>query len=191
MPFQPDLFGFTSRERSEPNPQSPETDTLEAYPDVSPRTISRHAKRIGRAGEYLVDSILTRYGDLILSAPEDQPFDRLIRRGGQIVTLQIKTSARADDGVFKFSMKRGYGGSPKGIRSYDAEDYDIAALVALTENVVLFSADRRESHRICMDQIEGLRADPRASYLRALDDLGLIEPCGSGPVSEPPAIPAV
>lgn len=179
MPFQPDLFGFRSLARSEPALSN----ALEAYPHVSARTICRHAKRIGRAGEQLVDSILTRYGDHILAAPEDEPFDRLIRRGDRHVTLQVKTSARAVDGFYKFSMKRGYAGSPKGIRSYEAGDYDIAALVALPENVVLFSADRRESHRIGIDQIQALRAAPRASYLRALEEIGLLEP------DEPEAAP--
>jgi hypothetical protein len=186
MPFQPDRPGFSSPARPEPALSN----ALEAYPDVSARTICRHAKRIGRAGEFLVDSILTRYGDLILSAPEDQPFDRVIRRGGQLVTLQIKTSARAVDGFFKFSMKKGYAGSPKGIRSYGANDYDIAALVALPENVVLFSADRRESHRISLDQISGLRAHPRASYLRALEEIGLVEPDESEAAPSGPGSPA-
>ncbi len=186
MPFQPDLFGFCSPERSEPAISN----ALEDYPHVSPKTISRHAKRIGRAGEFLVDSILTRYGDLILSAPEDQPFDRVIRRGDQLVTLQIKTSARAVDGFFRFSMKKGYAGSPGGIRSYGASDYDIAALVALPENVVLFSADRRESHRIGLDQIDALRAAPRASYLRALEEIGLLEPDELEAVPPEPELPA-
>ena len=172
MPFQPDLFGFCSPARSEPALSN----ALEDYPHVSPKTISRHAKRIGRAGEFLVDSILTRYGDLILSAPEDQPFDRVIRRGDQLVTLQIKTSARAVDGFFKFSMKKGYAGSPGGIRSYGAMTTTSPRSSLLPENVVLFSADRRELHRIGLDQIEALRERPRASYLRALEEIGLLEP---------------
>ncbi|MEX1234986.1 MAG: hypothetical protein WEB56_08380 [Roseovarius sp.] len=172
MPFQPEFPGFSSPARSEPTLSN----ALEAYPHVSAGTISRHAKRIGRAGEQLVDSILTRYGDHILAAPEDEPFDRLVRRGDQHVKIQVKTSARAVGGFYKFSMKRGYSGSPKGIRSYGVDDYDIAALVALPENVVLFSADRRESHRIGLDQIEALRAQPRASYLRALEEIGVLEP---------------
>lgn len=172
MPFQPEFPGFCSIARSAPTLSN----ALEAYPHVSSRTISRYAKRIGRAGEHLVDSILTRYGDHILTAPEDEPFDRLVRRGDRHVTIQVKTSARAVDGFYKFSMKRGYSGSPKGIRSYGAGDYDIAALVALPENVVFFSADRRESYRISLDQIAGLRAHPRASYLCALEEIGLLEP---------------
>ncbi|MFD0859240.1 hypothetical protein [Roseovarius aquimarinus] len=181
MPFQPELPGFSSPARPEPALSN----ALEAYPDVSATTICRHAKRIGRAGEHLVDSILTRYGDHILAAPEDEPFDRLVRRGDRHVTIQVKTSARAVDGFYKFSMKRGYAGSPKGIRSYGANDYDIAALVALPENVVLFSADRRESHRISLDQIQALRERPRASYLRALEEIGLIGP--DEPEAAPPS----
>lgn len=187
MPFQPDLPGLLT-----PVIQSPERQntSLESFPDVSSRTLSHYAKVIGRAGELFVDSLLTRYGELILAVPEDQPFDRLIRRGERVLTLQIKTSARAVGGVFKFAMKKGYSGSTYGIRGYSPEDYDIAALVALPENVVMFSADRRESHRIGVDQIGALRADPRASYLRALEDIGFVSPCKPRGCQSLPHIPA-
>lgn len=72
-----------------------------------------------------------------------------------------------------FHVLKGYHRSPTGVRHYDQDDFDIVGLVALSENVVKFTTDRRQSHRIALSEIESLRATPCASFDRAMKDLGL------------------
>lgn len=165
MSLQLELPGLA---RSVRLPAAPRSDALADFPAVSSGTLCRHAKTIGRAGELLVDSLLTRYGELVLSVPEDQPFDRLISRGDRPARLQVKTAARPCQEAFRFTMQKGYRGSPHGTQLYAPDDYDIAALVALSENVVYFTAEKRSSYRLDRKDLAALRADPLASYRQAL-----------------------
>lgn len=52
-------------------------------------------------------------------------------------------------------------------------DYDLAALVILPHDTVLFTAVKQEIHRVPCRSVEGLRAHPYASLQQALGDPGL------------------
>jgi len=135
---------------------------------------SSFAKQIGRAGEELVASLLTRFGFDSFAVPENQPFDRLVRYtpdGGQTTKearLQVKTATLPRNRQYFFSMQCGYRGSPQGRRPYDDGDYDIAALVILPLNAVYFTAEKANTHQIHVSEVGHLLRAPRRSLFAAL-----------------------
>jgi hypothetical protein len=153
---------------------APRCPPLANYPHVSGRLRSVEAKRIGRAGEALVDSTLQRYGFECFEAPEDAPFDRIVglrdahEEFRLLGTMQVKTTTEAADGFYRFRMSCGFHRSPQGRRSYGAEAFNIAALVILPHNAVFFTAEKAEMHRIAVPELAGLIARPQASLLAAL-----------------------
>lgn len=143
------------------------------YPAVTGETLCHHAKIIGAAGEALVDSLLMRRGLISLPVPETGTFDRLVLIDGRSLRLQIKTTTHAVGGVYGFAMKKGYRGSPQGSRAYEATDYDLAALVILPENIAVFSAEKRGTHRISQRSVGAIRHAPCTSLETALLHLGI------------------
>ncbi len=142
---------------------------LEHYPSVNPQIIMSHAKTIGLSGELFVDSLLIRHGLTVLPVPESMPFDRLICIDDRHVKIQIKTTTRSRHGYYSFTLQKGHYRSKRGVQRYASDDYDVAALVILPENVVFFSADYRSSHRIAVREVAFLRANPLVSFRRAID----------------------
>ena len=103
------------------------------------------------------------------------PADRMIHLpGGDNLRLQIKTCCRPRNGFFHFSLTKGYHRSPTGVKRYEDTDFDLVALVGLSENTVKFTSDRRQSQKISLDEIYALRADPCESLERAISELGLL-----------------
>lgn len=169
---QPPLSGFEELLSSPPPKQ---TDDIRDFPDLSRGTITRNAKWFGLSGEYLVDSILLRFGIYTSHLPEMLPADRIVHlpEGGNL-RLQIKTCCRPRNGFFHFNLTKGYHRSPTGVKRYEDTDFDLVALVALSENALKFTADRRQSQKISLDEIYALRADPCESLESAIADLGLL-----------------
>lgn len=170
MTRQPLLSGFEEVLSSKP---STTTNDIRDFPNLSRRTLSQHAKWFGLAGEYLVDSILLRFGFCTSPMPEMMPADRLLCLPEGPLRLQIKTCCRPRDGYFHFSLTKGYHRAPGGIRPYEPDDFDLVALVALSENAVKFTLERQASHRVACSEIAALHQDPCASLQRALEDLGV------------------
>lgn len=170
MPKQPPLSGFEELFSSQ-TPRS--NQTLRDFPNLSPDMLTRNAKWFGLAGEHLVDSMLLRFGICTSELPEMLPADRIVYHAGFNLSLQIKTACRPRNGYFHFSLTKGYHRSPTGVKSYDQDDFDLVALVALSENAVKFTADRQQGHRIALAEIKTLRSNPCASFERAIEDLGL------------------
>jgi hypothetical protein len=146
-------------------------DDLVGFPDIDSMSVSRRARLLGLAGECLVDSILLRLGLLPSTMPEGAPSDRVIAFAHRSVRLQIKTSAKPDARGYVFRMQKGYRGSPGGRRPYVAGDFDIAALVALPHNAVMFSAALSPTILMRFDDIPQLRRNPLASLDQALGAL--------------------
>ena len=170
MKKQPPLRGFEELFDSEEPSYS---EDLRDFPNLSRNTLARNAKWFGLAGEHFVDSILFRFGLHSSDLPEMLPADRVVYFSGVGLRLQIKTACRPRNGYFNFNLVKGYHRSPTGIRHYDREDFDIVGLVALSENVVKFTTDRRQSHRIAISEIGKLRASPCTSFMHAMEDLGV------------------
>jgi hypothetical protein len=148
---------------------------LEHYPEVPPEALCRRARMIGLAGEALVDSLLLRHGLLPSPVPDGSSSDRLVPLARRSLRLQIKVRTRASGRGYVFRMQKGYRGSPAGCRGYDPGDYDIAALVALPLNTVLFTADRARTLLLPLEEVPRLAARPLASLEAALRDLQISE----------------
>lgn len=148
-------------------------ETLAAYPDLPAADLCRHAKRLGKAAELLVDSLLMRLGERVLPVDEHEPFDRILWLPGRPLRLQVKARHRCSGHAWLFNVTRGYGRSPEGVRPYGDDDFDILALVVLPEGVVKFVLPGAAHHRIHRREIAGLRARPRDSLDAALSALGL------------------
>jgi hypothetical protein len=170
MSKQPLLSGFETLCASQID--TTPTNDIRDFPNLSRDAMSRNAKWFGLAGEYLVDSILLRFGIYTSQLPEMLPADRIVYHPAADLRLQIKTCCRARGGHFHYYLTKGYHGSPTGVKPYETNDFDLVALVALSENAVKFTADRQGSQRIAISEIETLRADPCASLERAIDELG-------------------
>jgi len=168
---QPPLSGFEALFASQAANTS--SGDLRQFPKLSRDTLTRNAKWFGLSGEHLVDSILLRFGIYTSQLPEVLPADRIVYHPYGDLRLQIKTCCRPRSGYFHFSLTKGYHRSPTGIKSYALDDFDIVALVALSENAVKFTAGRQQSHRIALSEIDALRRDPCGSLEQAMDDLRL------------------
>lgn len=181
MSKQPLLSGFETLFAS-PVDNTP-TNDIRDFPNLSRDIMTRYGKWIGLSGEYLVDSILLRFGIYTSQLPEMLPADRIVYHPTGDLRLQIKTCCRARDGFFHFNLSKGYHRSPTGVKNYEDADFDLVALVALSENAVKFSANRQQSQRIAISEIETLRADPCGSLDLAIDDLSLKRPGANGLMS--------
>lgn len=154
-------------------PEMAEGASLATYPDVDPRVLSLRAKALGQAGELLVLSKLTRLGETVFQAGDGVPYDVLMPRLEMTVRIQVKTTTSPQNGFYRFGMRKGYRNNPQGTRPYRPDDYDIAALVVLPLDLVVFTAEKLATHRIAVRQITALRAAPHQSLHAAFAALGL------------------
>lgn len=170
MSFRPLLSGLDVLS----GPQTPPPGhALRDFPHVSRHALSQNAKWIGRAGELLVESVLLRIGLVSAQLPEFMPADCIVYHPSRLLSVQVKTCSRPRDGAFHFNVSKGYHRSPTGVRRYDRGDYDLLALVALSENVVKFTADRQQTQSFQAAEVARLRAYPRRSLDAALEEHGL------------------
>ena len=144
---------------------------LAHYPDVTPDVLCRHARAIGQAGEALVDSLLLRHGLVTAHLPDGNCADRLLLLSDRSLKLQIKTRTSPGSRGYVFRMQKGFRASGGGCRPYEAGDYDIAALVALPINAVMFTADQSATLTIPHGCLPKISADPLCSLASALSDL--------------------
>lgn len=176
---QPVLAGF--EDLFEPGPAALRPDLWD-FPNVSTEALHANAKWIGLAGESLVDSTLLRFGIYTTPLPETLPADRLLHyRPDLPLRLQIKTASQPRACGYCFNVMHGYHRTRSGVRPYEAEDFDLVALVLLPENVVKFSSEKRPSQVVSFREIDQLRRYPRRSLDRALDELGLTAQAESSP----------
>ncbi|WP_138936633.1 hypothetical protein [Roseovarius arcticus] len=173
MSFQPLLSGLDAL--SEPQTPPP-GHALRDFPHVSSQALSANAKWIGRAGELLVESVLLRIGLVSSGLPEFMSADCVVHQPGRLLSVQIKTCSRPREGAFHFNISKGYHRSPTGVRRYGSGDYDLLALVALSENVVKFTANQRRMQSFLLADVHELRTHPRRSLDAALEERGLA-PC--------------
>ena len=153
------------------DPATP-ADTLWSYPDCAALTLQQNAKMIGFAGELFVDSVFARLGLHSSSVSEGLPYDRLLLVDGEGIPIQVKATTNTQSGAFRFSATQGYRRSPRGVRPYSEDAFDILALVALPENAVFFTASKALTHCIPMAQVPMLRARPQITLAQALRSLG-------------------
>lgn len=166
------LPGFTPPERPPENRDA--RAALAAYPDTQVADICRHAKVLGRAAELLVDSVLTRLGERVYPADEYERHDRiLLLPNGAAIRIQVKARhSRTATGAYVFNLKQRSSRGCSGKGPYLPEDFDLLAMVVLTEGVVYFTADWQTRHVIEPGEIPALRRAPRASLDAALARLG-------------------
>lgn len=166
------LPGFIPPERPAENRDA--RGALATYPDTPVQDLCRHAKILGRAAELLVDSTLMRLGERVYPADEFERHDRtLMLPDGTPLRIQVKARhSRTDTGAYVFNLKQRSARGATGKGPYLPEDFDILAMVVLTEGVVYFTADWQTRHVIEPGEIPALRRSPRASLDAALARLG-------------------
>lgn len=181
MTHQPLLDGF--EEVFHAPSSAPHHDLLQ-FPKLDAETLRYHGKKFGRAGELLVESVFLSLGVHSVGVAEHLPFDCVVFLEQGVLRVQVKTATRQRAGCFNFNVSRGYHRSPGGVRGYAENDYDLLALVCLSENVVKFSADRRRAQVVGIEEVERLRRQPGASFVAALSALGVdqMAPAPAGPV---------
>ena len=144
-------------------------DDLARYPDVPGDVLCRHARLLGQAGEFFVDSIFMRAGITPLRMPEGLPSDRLLLLPQGAITAQIKIQTRARRGdTFVFTLRRGYRGSPAGCRGYTRSDFDLAILVVLPLLALKVVHNPGSSARIPIAEISSLQSQPLLSFWNAV-----------------------
>jgi hypothetical protein len=151
------------------------------YPDVTPDVLCRHARALGQAGESFVDSLLLRHGLVTARLPDGNCADRLLLLPNRSLKLQIKTRTSPGSRGYVFRMQKGFRASGDGCRPYEAGDYDVAALVALPINAVMFTADQGATLTIPHERIPKISSDPLCSLASALANLD-----AAAAVPEPP-----
>jgi len=143
-------------------------DDLARYPDVPGDVLCRHARLLGQAGEFFVDSIFMRAGITPLRMPEGLPSDRLFLLPQGALTAQIKIQTRARGDTFVFNLRRGYRGSPAGCRGYKRGDFDLAILVILPLLALKVVHDPGSSVRIPISDVSSLQSQPLFSFWNAV-----------------------
>ena len=146
--------------------------SLALYPGVSPKVLSQRAKALGQAGELLVLSKLTRIGETVFLAGDGLPYDIFMPRRDRALRIQVKTTTRPRGRFYQFPMNKGYRGAPGGIRPYGPDDYDLAALVILPLDIVIFTAEKKELHSFASCKVADLRL-PQISLHYAYATFGL------------------
>jgi len=141
------------------------------FPQIEGRVASRHARALGLAGERLVESILLRHGLFPAAMPDGSSSDLIFPLASMSVRLQIKTTTRRGPHGYTFNMTKGYRFSPNGCRRYAEGDYDIAAVVALPINTVMFTACQNATLLMPYKRIPFFQAHPLASLETALTEL--------------------
>lgn len=181
MTHQPTLVGF---EEVFHHPATEPHQNLLQFPKIDTETLRSNGKQYGRAGELLVESVLLSVGVQSVSVAEHLPFDCVVFLSQGVLRVQVKTATRPRANCFHFNVSHGYHRSPGGVRRYAENDYDLLALVCLSENVVKFTADRRRSQAIGVEEVERLRRRPGASFETALSELGVDQqaPAPAGPI---------
>ncbi|WP_434622444.1 hypothetical protein [Tabrizicola sp. M-4] len=132
---------------------------LRHFPDVPQCTRRAKAKFIGAAGEYLVDSVLTRAGLTVWTAADLDIADRLLNIAGTAVLIQVKTVTAPRHGRCTFQNTHG-NARAGGVFAYGEKDFHIAALAVLSHNVVKFVPNLGRSFSVLESELEDLAADP-------------------------------
>ncbi|TFL16080.1 hypothetical protein [Jannaschia formosa] len=126
------------------------------------------------AGAAVVDSILLARGISVMPAPDGLAWDRLALIRDTAVTIQIKTTTRANaQGLYVWNVSCGYRGSPKGRRRYGHAAFSILACVVLPEHAALFRAPDPSRVVIRPSLVDELRRRPLISVGHALSGIGL------------------
>lgn len=130
----PPLLRLMSGLSGEPDPkQDNRPDPTRTTPGYS------QAIMVGEAGTCLAASRLLGWGFPTQPAMPGAPYDLSVDLpDGRHARVQVKTTARLIDGGYRWVMKRGFYRSNAGVFPYKAGDFDIAALVALPIDRVLF-----------------------------------------------------
>lgn len=171
MPHQFMLPGFAPPAR--PLEFREAREALRNYPDIPGTTMSRYGKQLGTAGELLFDSLMMRLGERSIECAEHEPFDRILWLPDGFVRVQIKTRHTMTNGSYVFDVKKGYNRGPNGTQSYNRSEFDILALVVLPEDVIRFTSEWRNTHRVKLSEIPQLRTRPADSLHEALEGLGM------------------
>lgn len=171
MRHQPCLPGLDAPSPDATSPAAAQA--MLTYPDISSHVLCGRAKEFGLAAELYVDSILTRLGIPFAQFGEHAAFDRLIWIGGRCLRVQIKSRHRMSQTGYDFEIRKGYQRGPVGTRPYKKGEFDLLALVGLPHDVVRFTSEWSQQHRILASEIPCLRARPGRSLTTALANLGL------------------
>jgi hypothetical protein len=147
---------------------------LRHFPNVPQCARRAKAKFIGAAGEFLVDSMLTRHGLTVWTAADRNIADRLIDFGGRAVLIQIKTVTAPRAGRCTFQSSHG-NHRAGGVSAYRKGDFHIAALAILSHNVVKFVPNHGRSFSVLESEFAELAADPMDSLELALSHLAKID----------------
>lgn len=168
MTCQLTLPGFPQH-HADPSPTAARE--LRDWPDVPFQVVCRHAKQLGAAGEAIFDANMLMFGEIAAPVPESMPFDRILLRRPFSIRVQIKSVIMPSAQGYSVEPKKGYRGSPQGMRGYADDDYDMLAIVVLRESVIRFTTEKQRRFNIPLSAIPQLRAQPRRSFDAALQDL--------------------
>ncbi|MBM2323652.1 MULTISPECIES: hypothetical protein [Marivita] len=147
---------------------------LATYPAITTQDLCRYAKFLGASAELLVDSFFMRFGERVFPMPEHERCDRvLILPDGTPIRIQVKTRHTQNDrGDYIFTLRQRSERGCTGRGPYEPQDFDILAMVALSEGVIRFTADWHLRQVIHASEIAELRRNPRQSLDAALARLG-------------------
>ena len=187
MPHQPFLSGLVLPPAAMPPPACRD---LRHWPDVAAETVCQHAQRLGAAGELMFDAQMLCFGETPLDPGAFFPFDRLLLRAPRALRVQIKSVIMPSGrGGYSVEPRKGYRGSPQGMRRYGDGDFDLLAIVLLRESVIYYSAEKAPRHCIPLSAIAQLRQNPRASFDSAVAALDAAACERTAPDSAPPPTP--
>lgn len=162
-------------EQAEPDIPSPDPcfPDLIWFPHINGSERSGSATSLGLSGEYVVMAEAIRHGFEAYLAHGGLSHD--IRAAWKRISwrIQVKAVTFPTNGSYTVNLQKGYRNSPQGRRGYDADAFDMVAVVILPLNVVIFTCQRDAQIRIGVDEVRYAQAHPGNSFRTAfLEMLG-------------------
>jgi hypothetical protein len=129
----------------------------------------RATERIGRAGEYLAASFLSRISDTVMVVPHSSEADIIFEHENKLYKVQVKTKSKIDKHRinWRFDMRRG---SHSKVRGYDDGAIDIFAFVSLKYMNIIFSLPTGQNQLTIADE-HIKNNDPIKNILDILDNI--------------------
>jgi hypothetical protein len=134
----------------------PDQKQLWLFPEILPPlslsrqkgSTRRNDVRKGIAAELMTLGKILSRGYPAHHVGPDLPYDVVIEVGGRLCRVQVKSRQKpSSSGIWRFSAKRGFHGSAKGMFDYEADDYDVSVFFAGSIERAIFIAGVRKTFR--------------------------------------------
>ena len=132
--------------------------------------MSRETERVGRSGEFLTASVLSRVSDTVLIVPHGSHADVVFELENKLYKCQVKTKTKIENNRtgWRYDIRRG---SHTKNRRYEDNSIDICAFVSLKYNTIYFHPFDCDKSQITISDENMKNVNAIDSFWDAVDGL--------------------